>query len=271
MSQKLMVFAGKKQAGKTSAANFVSGYTLRSKGIFERFNVDDNGKLWVNAVVKDPEGQLVDGMGEFDLKRRDDNFINFAISKIWPFVKIYGFSDALKGIAMEVFGLSWNSVNGTNEQKNAPTHIKWKDMCNFLPPRIVGFMKKDGTYNTNMSGREFLQYFGTNVCRTLYNDCWVNETLNRIKVEAPELAIVEDCRFLNEFKAMRDAGAKIVHLKRGRAGDNHASEVGLNKLRNEDFDLVIDNTDMDIQDKNDKIYHAMCEWGWVDVVETAKC
>jgi hypothetical protein len=262
MDQKILVFAGPKQSGKDSGANFVAGYVLTQLGrrnpdspIPVDFQIDEFGKLLVNTDDKN--------FGVLDLNNNTPEFLQYASHYIWPYVKTYAFADTLKEIAVIVFGLTREQVYGTDDDKNTLTNIRWQDMCAFLPPRTVGNIKKSGQYKQNMTAREFLQYFGTNVCRKLYDGCWVDATFNRIKAEGYPFCIITDGRFENEVLSSKKNSAKIIKLNRTIYNDGHASEVGLKKVPNNKFNLIIDNNNMNIRDKNQKILDALSKWGWV--------
>lgn len=269
MSQKILVFAGKKQSGKSSAANFVAGYTLSQLGrrgvpfCPVNFSIDEEGHLIVNTSVADAEGNIVYGDGILDLNRFDEEFIIWASNIMWPHVKLYSFADTLKQVAITVFGIPAENVYGTDEDKRKSTNIKWVDMCAFLPPRVVADLKRHEKYDKKMTAREFLQYFGTNICRRLYDDCWVNSCFNRIAADGSDMALISDCRFPNEVKTSKKMGAKIIKFTRVVDEDDvHESEVELDKLGDGQYDLVIDNQFMTIKEKNQAVLDALYNWGW---------
>ena len=94
-----------------------------------------------------------------------------------------------------------------------------------------------------MTAREFMQFFGTDVCRKMFESVWVNSCIKKIQREQSELAIIADVRFPNEAKAIEDAGGKVVRLTRKVFDDNHSSEVALDDYPFTDY---IDNKDNSI-------------------------
>lgn len=269
MTQKILVFAGKKQSGKSSAANFVTGYILAQMGrrgntnCPNNFTIDEDGSLIVDTVVSDIDGNRVVEGGTLDLSRMDEDFIVWAYNILWPTVKIYAFADELKRIATTVFNIDPALVYGSDEDKNTPIHIKWKNMCLFLPPRKINDLKKSEKYDKKMTVREFLQFFGTNICRVLDDDCWTRTCFNQIVADGSELAIIQDCRFANEVKAAKKIGAKVIKLTRTVQFDVHESENDLDKLGNDQFDLVIDNEYLTIREKNMAILDYLYQIGWL--------
>lgn len=267
MDQKLLAFAGKKQAGKDTAANFVVGYAITQLGrqgfpnLPTHFRINEEGELLVNSAVMDIDGNTIIGDGLLDLNRKDDDYVYWASNCMWPYVKTYAYANILKTFATIVFNLPEEAVYGTDQDKRKLTHIKWKDMCAFLPPRQVSSIKKAGKYDSKMSVREFLQYFGTNICRRLYSECWTQSCLKNIIVDGSSLAIISDCRFENEVRAVRQVGGKVVKLQRSPFKDFHDSETGLDKLNSKNFDLIVP-PDVSIVEKNQLILDAMYSWGW---------
>lgn len=270
MDQKIIVFAGKKQSGKSSAANFVAGYTMTQLGragydfLPKHFNIDKKtGDLIVSTATKNVNGNTSLDYGVLDLNRKDPDFVNWASDCMWPYVKIYAYADMLKLVANLVFDIPYDLLNGSNEDKKTLTNVKWKDMCAFLAPRAVKRIKDKEKYNKKMNIREFLQYFGTNVCRKLYADCWTKSCFDNIITDQPDLAIVSDCRFRNEVIYAKKHNAKIVKLERSPCIDLHESEREIEKMHNNNFDLIIPE-ETEIKEKNQMILDKMYQWGWFD-------
>lgn len=269
MDQKILVFAGKKQSGKSSAAHFVAGYLMCQLGRADRpflphnFKISEDGQLLIDTAMTDIDGNTVIGDGTLDLNRRDENFVNWASNCLWPYVKLYSYADFLKLFSVLVFNIPEKLVYGNDEDKNQLIHIRWKDMCNVLPPRKVSEIKKAGTFTSRMTVRQFLQYFGTEVCRKIYGECWTQSCLRQILVDGPALAIIQDCRFPNEVKEAKKYDAKVIKLERSPYKDLHDSEIGLDKMHNSSFDLIVP-PDVTIKEKNQLILDVLYEWGWFD-------
>jgi hypothetical protein len=274
MSQKILVFAGKKQSGKSSSMNFVVGYILSQLGRCNypfcptNFAIDEEGQLIVNTVVSDSEGNGVASDGILDLNRKDVEFLRWSMDVMWPHVKTYAFADSLKEIAVTIFGIDPQLVYGSDEDKNKKTHITWKSMCSFLAPRQINTIKKGGKFDDLMTGREFLQYFGTNICRVLDDQCWTRRCHNDIMMDGSDIAIIQDCRFANEVKStnklkeLYDIDVKVIKLEREGEFDLHESESGLRGVPNSMYDLIVDNEHMTIKEKNQEILDFLFECGW---------
>jgi hypothetical protein len=191
----IIAFAGRKQSGKTTCAEFVSNvYT----------------------------GNL---LGE---------------------TKIYNFADPLKQeICMSILGLTYNQCYGSDESKNEKTKCYWPDT------------------DQSMTAREVMQYVGTDIFRKLQKNVWADATINKIIQEKYNLALIADCRFPNEVKAIKDAGGIVIKLTRNIYNSDHASEIALDhdKYDHSNFDFVIDNKHIGIGEQNRLLYNFLSSKG----------
>ena len=116
----------------------------------------------------------------------------------------------------------YEQVYGTEAHKTQVLpHIRWENM-----PGIVTDKKKwDAVKNKKIEGlsyhkkgpmtvRDFLQYMGTDVMRRIYEPIWVQACIEDIRREEPLLAVIDDCRFVNEIEAIQAEGGKVVGLSR---------------------------------------------------------
>ena len=241
--------SGRKQSGKNTTANILHGIVLKKLGNIEDWSIGDSGQLMVNT-----EG----GWGEFDITRQDDKFSAYAQQNMWPYIKLYSFADHLKWICVQLFNIPEECVFGTDEQKNKPQeHLLWENMPKAINSTLMkkiikapdakrSFDWKEGP----MTAREFMQFFGTDVCRKMYEPIWVNSCIKKIKEEQSELAIIADVRFPNEAKAIESAGGKLVRLTRQILNDHHSSEVALDDYP---FTDTIDNKDNSIDSLTVKV------------------
>jgi hypothetical protein len=232
----IIALAGKKQSGKNTLANFLAGHVLKSNNIIDKFNINEKGELVVNCTyVDDDEGKIKHDMGVLDLTQQTPEFFDFAAGRIWPYIKLYAFADPLKNFLFNIMGVPYASIYGTNEEKNQPTDFRWSNMPSFIKGKTG-----------RMTGRELMQYFGTEICRQMNPNVWVGAILRQIEIEQPTLAVITDCRFPNEFERVQNAGGKIVYLKRSVCTDNHKSENALDLEAG--YDLVINNQEMTVEE-----------------------
>jgi len=247
----IIAFAGQKQSGKNTACNFILATYLAALGISKQSQINKEGKI----EVSDLWGTHIPNHKFFVFQNYViDNTFQIDIEPILvdlP-IKQYGFADKLKEILINVFGLTYEQCYGTDQEKNQLTHLLWGNM-----PDIDFYNKYIYTDNfSNMSGREVMQYMGTNVFRKVFEPCWTSYLVNRIKKEQPEIALISDMRFPNEAEAIKNEGGFVVRLLRTKSGEDlHASETSLNDF--EDFDAVIDNRTMSIEEQNETIYNTL--------------
>lgn len=247
----ILAFSGKKQSGKNTLCNFLHGYQLKSYGIIDAFEITDQGELVIETLVTDTSGKTQSGKGIIDVTRVDMDFAIWAMDNVWPFVKHYAFATTLKEIAISLFNIEKELLYGTDQQKNTPIKYKWEDM----PTKVKG---KTG----EMTAREFIQYFGTDICRKIYSDVWTDRAIKDILTEQSNFAIVSDARFKNEIEAVKNAGGKVIRLtKNVSASDAHESELALDSYN--DFDAVIDTENLNIEESCQELLKILDSWNWI--------
>lgn len=269
--------SGRRQSGKSTSCNFVLGYVMSQLGIVRgTFTINEQGQLHITDLFGDEAHE-----GIFDYFRQGKAMDEFKAKYLDKHIKIYSVADILKKtICIDILGLSYESVYGTDEDKNKLTHIKWEDMPgvvtepldeNLEYEEVVGrlgkyYDKLDGVIYHEpgfMTGREVMQYVGTDIFRRMLPDCWARATVKKIVEDAPEIAMVCDCRFEDEIKAIQDAGGLVVRLTRNSdSDDTHYSETALNDF--DGYDLTIDNKNMTIPEQNEAIYNLLVTIGLVD-------
>lgn len=279
----IVSLCGKKQSGKTTLANFLHGHELKKNGVIEKFFISPEGHLVVNAMYYDEDGKEFEEMGVLDLFQQNDFFYDYASARIWPFIKMYNFADSLKDIAINLFNVAPEQVFGTDEQKNSIVpHLLWENMpgvftkkyCldvlnrshvengELLEDSDIKYMFGDSVFVHDpgpMTAREFMQYLGTDICRRMYQNVWVDNCLKRIQNDRPPIAIIADCRFMNEVKAIQEAGGKVIRLTRKTSDSTHQSEIDTDNYQG--FDAVIDNQSMSINESTEAFLDIMIKMG----------
>ena len=101
--------------------------------------------------------------------------------------RIYSFADSLKqDICMNILGMTYEQCYGTDDDKNTPTGLTWN--------------------NNQLTARAAMEIIGTDIFRSLKNSVWVDATINKIRRDNLDLAIIADCRFPNEVESIKNAG-----------------------------------------------------------------
>lgn len=298
---KILAFAGAKQSGKNTCSNFLHGTQLKAYGLVDNFYILNNGKLVTES--SDNNGTKLKGIldvtrsdEEFVKWAIEDMWpivknysfaddlkeIGITLFKI-PREFAYG-SDDEKNIKLD--HLRWENMPGVLTPDKA-----WKlcsdsracsfselskeetDKIQFFSPRShnphnetwISTFEQTGILVHKpgpMSTREWLQYFGSEICRRIYSQIWCDRAITKIKAEDSQLAIISDCRFVNECESIKAAGGKIIYLN--RVIDKECAHISENDLANyKDFDYVIDNQNLTIEETCHSILDAFEKWGWV--------
>lgn len=228
---KIIGISGKKQSGKNTTCNIIHGIILKELGKVRDFKIDELGKL----VVYTSDSRGMYDWGVFDVERRDSEFLEYAETNMFPYVKSYAAADSLKDICIEFFGLSESQVRGSNDNKNTLTNLKWENMPGvcvdermFNLVEIAGY--SDLIYHPPglMTAREFIQFLGTEIMRKMYHNVWVQKMMTQIKMEKPKIAVITDIRFPNEADTVFDEGGYLLRLDRELLKvDIHESETAM--------------------------------------------
>lgn len=230
---KIIGISGRKQSGKNTCANYISGYILKSLGLIYDMNINQHGELEIKT--QDQTGSI--DWGVLSLLRKDNEFSSYAEHGIWPHVKIYHFADYLKKICVDLFDLEPKQVYGTDVDKNTDTPY-------------------------NMTAREFLQYLGTDVMRKIKDTVWVDVTIKKILEEQSSVAIIPDVRFPNEVQAIHQAGGCVIRLTRDPHRSQHPCEIALDEEHYNwsNFDHIINNDSASLETLVNELNKISWRW-----------
>ena len=260
---KIVALCGKKQSGKTTLSNYLHGHEMKRHDVIEKFFVSPEGKLVVNSTFHDDNGKEFEEMGVLELDQQTEEFYQYASRRIWPLIRAYNFADPLKEMCVMLFNIPPECVYGTNEEKNRiQEHLRWENMPGVIcypnhvecgnathsdiDPNQIGLTSHE---SGPMTARQFMQFMGTDVMRKIYEPIWVENCFRRIEEDSPEIAVIGDCRFINEIQAVQKAGGKVIRLTRSLYENTHQSEIDADNY--DGFDGVIDNQNMSIEESCD--------------------
>lgn len=168
-------------------------------------------------------------------------------------VRTYSFADPLKkNICVDLLGLTPEQCWGSDQDKNSLTTIYWENTPEY-----------DGKNSGFMTAREVMEVVGTKIFRKIKNNIWVDATINQIKKDKPDVALLLDNRFPNEVDAVLGAGGYVIRLTRDPFHSLAEPEIALDP-ENYDwakFSYVIYNTGLSIESKNDLICRFLSEQG----------
>lgn len=275
--QKIIAFSGRAQAGKTSCCNYILGMRMWMKGIVRgSFGINENGDLYVTDLLGNTEYE-----GVFNPYSGSLAMKGFLAEYVDPYVKLYSMADILKQeVCINLLGLKWEQCYGTNAQKNELTHLRWEDFPGCVTSKDAKFEADysiDADMKTEhptvfyhkpgfMTGRETMQFVGTEIFRKMYGDCHAKATINRIKQDNSEWAIIMDIRFPNEVDVVKQEEGLVVRLTRnGNIKSQHKSETALDKNNYDwaNFDAILTNDKLTLEEQNHEVVTLLTGFGWI--------
>jgi hypothetical protein len=140
--------------------------------------------------------------------------------------KQVSFADPVKETVWSLFG----KKIGDKERLYGAIEKKEEIIEGWEIPANLGFKEKYWT------GRRLLQWFGTDVCRNVYGQIWVDKAEEQIRKH--DHVGITDCRFLNEYELLKrlkgEYDVNFVHVLRKSMGNSefstHASEIDMDKF-----------------------------------------
>ncbi len=239
MKTKIIALSGKKQSGKSSCTNFIyANYMSAVFNDIDGVGIDDKGVLHLQYDKREFSFDVFDYY--HDLPDQDP-FIKDVINIMSPNVKIYSFADILKkNVCIDILDLKHNQCYGTDNEKN----------------ELVDCYQN----NKQLTAREVMQIVGTDFFRSISKDIWPKATIKQIQQDAPQVAIINDCRFPNEVDYVQKNNGVVIRLTRDICGpSDHKSENALDK-ENYDwnkFDYILDNADLNITEQSQEIINIL--------------
>ena len=83
-----------------------------------------------------------------------------------------------------------------------------------------------------LTPRWVLQYWGTEVCRKgFHDDIWIASLENKLR-NSKDHVVISDCRFPNEISSIKNAGGKIIWVRRGPLPDWYETAISANNGHN---------------------------------------
>lgn len=129
-----------------------------------------------------------------------DTAANYLVG--WHGFRRDSFAGALKDAVAHVFGWDRELLEGLTTEARV-----WREQVDPWWAERLGM--------PHLTPRWVLQYWGTEVCRTgFHDDIWIAALENRLRQRTGH-TVISDVRFPNEVAAIRNAGGRIVWIKRG--------------------------------------------------------
>jgi len=129
-----------------------------------------------------------------------DTAANYLVG--WHGFRRDSFAGALKDAVAHVFGWDRELLEGLTTEARA-----WREQ--------VDPWWAERLQMPHLTPRWVLQYWGTEVCRQgFHDDIWIAALENRLRTRAGH-TVISDVRFPNEIASIRNAGGRIIWIKRG--------------------------------------------------------
>jgi hypothetical protein len=168
-----------------------------------------------------------------------DTAANYLVG--WHGFRRDSFAGALKDAVAAVFGWDRELLEGLTTEARV-----WREQVDPWWAERLGM--------PHLTPRWVLQYWGTEVCRQgFHDDIWIAALENRLRSRTGH-TVISDVRFPNEVHAIRNAGGRIIWIKRGADPEWCSTLI---EMREHDIALGI-RTDYMKQFN----VHAS-EWAWV--------
>jgi len=157
------------------------------------------------------------------------------------------FATALKRLVCALLNLQ--SIDELNSYKNKPIGKRVDDIMVDILQQETGFEReyltdKCKAITESSTGRDWLQVIGTDIIREKDPDWHVRKTFETMK--DGEKYVIDDTRFPNELKALKEMGAECWFIIRNKTDNisNHPSETSLSYL-DFDYKVIVNNLSLD--------------------------
>lgn len=148
------------------------------------------------------------------------------------------FANSLKDSVAAVFGWDRTLLEGRTKQAR-----EWREEVDPWWAERLSM--------PTLTPRWVLQYWGTEVCRkSFHDDIWIAALENKLR-QTKDNVVISDVRFPNEIQSIKNAGGKIIWVKRGALPLWYDHAVEANQGSNSAINSL----------KTLKVHSS--EWAWV--------
>lgn len=148
------------------------------------------------------------------------------------------FADEMKQFLHKLFKIPLELLYGTDEDKNRPTIVKWKNLPHFYELAATEPNKYRHLANEFLTIRQLMQEFGTGICRKMFWDCWTHAFYTKVEASDARAILCNDGRYPNELDYPTSVRRIKVRMERVvYPDDKHSSETGLDDYNR--FDLRV--------------------------------
>jgi len=178
-----------------------------------------------------------------------DTFASYLMNELSAYRRLKtSFAEHLREAVALIFGFD-NEFVFSDEFKDYETHVH----------ALLGDHPFDP--QQPLTGRELLQYFGSEVCREMDTDCWARAPFTAVERDYDNMVcFITDLRFPNEAEQLRKHKSFIIKIERpGFNGDGHISERALDDFEDDDFIVNNSGTTGDLAREAKKIAAIIAE------------
>lgn len=217
-------------------------------------------------------GQCIDSLGRKRIAGAGKDVVAKHLVDIYSFISL-AWADPLKRFCQEVYGFPDEALWGESDARILPDERYPRPSGSFLTPRFA------------------LQSLGTDWGRNCYINTWVDYGIRTAKkilsgqYYTPKNGLMaynpdggakirgvvfSDVRFMNELNAIKEAGGKVVRIKRQMTTPYdekamnllHNSETELPNTSDDIFDYILDNSGTldELMAKIDNMVEELREW-----------
>jgi hypothetical protein len=174
-----------------------------------------------------------------------DTAANYLVG--WHGFRRDSFAGALKDAVAAVFGWDRELLEGLTTEARA-----WREQVDPWWAERLGM--------PTLTPRWVLQYWGTEVCRTgFHDDIWIAALENRLRQRTGH-TVISDVRFPNEIRAIRNAGGRIIWIRRGELPEWYTCALTENTT-DEDRQWLLQDANELMPQKFPNVHRS--EWAWV--------
>lgn len=151
-------------------------------------------------------------------------YVKDEMEKMGKTVTIAAWADLLKKSAYESLGIAKGS--------KYKFYSAWAN--SFKQNHTLQIVNDEGQVIHEISGREYLQRFGTEAHRDIFNeDFWIEQLWAANDFSDTDVVIITDCRYDNEARNILNNDGFVIKINNPKADsgeDSHASEQGIDSL-----------------------------------------
>jgi hypothetical protein len=174
-----------------------------------------------------------------------DTAANYLVE--WHGFRRDSFAGALKDAVAQVFGWDRELLEGLT-----PEARTWREQIDPWWAKRLNM--------PDLTPRWILQYWGTEVCRQrFHDDIWIAALENRLRTRTGH-TVISDVRFPNEISAIRNAGGRIIWIRRGELPEWYTCALTENTT-DEDRQWLLQDANELMPQKFPDVHRS--EWAWV--------